>query len=184
MQFQSLFTIIPRGQLGNHLHSYALLVSLQKHFKTYHFYLASETWQYLKTYFKIDSLLLPSLDDLCLCKSQNNIYSQPWNWNFIDAPVGSDFLEVCVIRTLFVFGFSELRLEHITTEDALLIKDFFLWLHIFIIKQFYVRFIEILKWHKIEMKHLKNKYLQTKEKSLIKSATSVRNHTTFTLDSN
>ena len=91
---QSILTVVPRGQLGNHLHAYALLSSLQQHYPSYQFSLASETWLYLSTYFNTSKLLLPSIDNLCLCRSHRGVASRPWNVEFRNSEPGSDFVKV------------------------------------------------------------------------------------------
>ena len=91
---QSILTVVPRGQLGNHLHAYALLSSLQQHYPSYQFSLASETRLYLSTYFNTSKLLMPSIDNLCLCKSHRGVASRPWNVEFRNSEPGTDFVKV------------------------------------------------------------------------------------------
>ena len=92
----SVLTTVPRGQLGNHLHSYALLSSLQAHLPSLTFSISSETQSYLTTYFSPLHLLLSSVDSLCLCKSHRGVYSKPWAWRTWNTPRGRDFVEVLI----------------------------------------------------------------------------------------
>ena len=102
--FQSGLTIVPRGQLGNHLYSYSLLVSLQEHYKNFKFYLSSESWKYITKYFNSSKLLLPSINDLCLCKSTDNgVYSKPFKWKFWNTKHGLDFVKVIQFQKSIVY---------------------------------------------------------------------------------
>jgi len=90
---KSALTIVPRGQLGNHLYSYSLLVSLQQHYKNLNFYLSSGTWNYITKYFDSSKLLLPSINELCFCKSSyGGVYSEPLKWKFWNTEHGIDFV--------------------------------------------------------------------------------------------
>ena len=92
----SIFTVVPRGQLGNHLHAYALISALQHHYPHHQFLLSSETWLYLSTYFNTSHLLAPSINKLCLCKSYRGVHSVPWNIQFWNTDSSKDFVEVCI----------------------------------------------------------------------------------------
>lgn len=87
-----LLTTVPRGQLGNHLHAYALLSSLQTHYPTGQFYLSSSTSAYLSTYFETRHLLLPSLSQVCLCREEQGVKSRPWQWRFWNTDKDKDFV--------------------------------------------------------------------------------------------
>ena len=91
---QSVLTVVPRGQLGNHLQAYALLSSLQQHYPSYQFYLSLETWQYLSTYFNTSKLLLQSIGKLCLCNSHRGVVSEPWRVEFRISESWADFVKV------------------------------------------------------------------------------------------
>ena len=107
--FQSVLTTVPRGQLGNHLHTYALLSSLQAHLPSLTFSLSSETRAYLTTYFRAPPLLLSSIDSLCLCKSHGGVYSRPWSWSTWSSQKDQDFAEVT-----WTYSF----VRHMTEPDA------------------------------------------------------------------
>ena len=87
---KTIFTTVPRGQLGNHLHAYAILVALQKQFSDGLFLMSSETIVYLRKTFKEKNLLLDSLDQICLCRTHKGIPSIPWEWKFWDSDPEED----------------------------------------------------------------------------------------------
>jgi len=89
----SAFTTVPRGQLGNHLHAYALLVGLQARYPDRHFFTSSETGQYLRRYFRMAQLLIQSIDRLCLCRTHLGVASRPWEWRFWNSGPDLDFVE-------------------------------------------------------------------------------------------
>ena len=96
---QLVLTTVPRGQLGNHLHSYALLHALaalgpQQLQPAARFLVSSETAAFLRTYFRPGPLLVAGLDTLCLCKSHLGVYSRPWKWRTWRAEQGSDYVKV------------------------------------------------------------------------------------------
>jgi len=81
-------TSVPRGQLGNHLHTYALLsaLSLTSKNNKITFLLASSTWRRITKTFKSDHLLLGSIDQLCLCRNQSGLAAKVWRWSRWEEP--------------------------------------------------------------------------------------------------
>ena len=99
--FQSYLTRLPSGQLGNHLTSYAVLSSLQTHFSSsssssssVHFIISQETTRYLHSYFESSKLLLPSIDQLCLCNYHHGVRSKPWDIEFWSSDTRTDHVKV------------------------------------------------------------------------------------------
>ena len=89
----TVFTMVPRGQLGNHLHSYAALRALSLRYPGREFLLATETWHHITQHFLPDKLLLPGLHQLCLCRSHRGLPARPWHWRHHDSPPGADMFE-------------------------------------------------------------------------------------------
>ena len=57
------------------------------------FYLSSETWKYLTLYFCQEDLLLPSIDQLCLCRTYLGVAALAWEWGFWNSGFDVDFVE-------------------------------------------------------------------------------------------
>lgn len=103
LKTQAIYTSVPRGQLGNHLQAYSALVSLKEFYNSKKdlFFLCTETWEYLTTYFEPSKLLLPSLNQMCICKTHKGIYSKPWKWSYWTAPKDKDFIQVGIFNKTF-----------------------------------------------------------------------------------
>jgi hypothetical protein len=68
-------------------------VGLQARYPARQFFLSSQTSKYLRQYFYPDSLLVPSIEHLCLCRTHSGVASRPWEWSFWDTGFGDDFVE-------------------------------------------------------------------------------------------
>ena len=122
LKTQAIYTSVPRGQLGNHLQAYSALVSLKEFYNSKKdlFFLCTETWEYLTTYFKPSKLLLPSLNKMCICKSHKGIYSKPWKWSYWTAPKDKDFIQVGIFNKTFGTLNLSLYFIYILGQDYLL----------------------------------------------------------------
>ena len=72
--------MVPRGRLGNHLSTYALLAAIALHHPTILPHLSTSTTQHLSLHFLPQHLLLPPVSRLCLCRNVSGVPAVPWGW--------------------------------------------------------------------------------------------------------